>query len=61
MSELSSSCRNLSPARRLAQAAHIRRDDGVVLSELVEKPNSTYESIAEPVSQYERLLPGSCL
>src|SRR4029077_2090220 len=47
--------------RRLAEAAHIRRDDCVILSEFVEKRNPHVRGIAEAVNQYERLLPGSCL
>src|SRR5438128_11762361 len=47
--------------RRFAEAAHIRRDDGVILSECVEKRNPHVRGIAEAVNQYERLLPGSCL
>src|SRR6266571_2230055 len=47
--------------RRLAEAAHIRRDDGVILSEFVEKRNPHVRGIAEAVNQNERLLPGSCL
>src|SRR5437879_6011278 len=47
--------------RRLAEAAHVRRDDCVILSEFVEKRNPHVRGIAKAVNQYERLLPGSCL
>src|SRR5205085_4516680 len=43
--------------RRLAEAAHVRRDDCVILSEFVEKRNPHVRGIAEAVNQYERLLP----
>src|SRR6266571_5663347 len=43
--------------RGLAEAAHIRRDDCVILSEFVEKWNPHVRGIAEAVNQYERLLP----
>src|SRR3989442_14285060 len=43
--------------RRLAEAAHVRRDDCVILSEFVEKWNPHVRGIAESVNQYQRLLP----
>ena len=36
--------------RRLAKTAHIRRDDCVVLSEILEKPNPHVRGIAEAVN-----------
>src|SRR5213078_2475941 len=47
--------------RRVAKTAHVRCEDRVVRTELIEKRNPHVRRVAESVNQYERLFPGSGL